>query len=393
MKSLILILSIFTSFSLLAQDDSVFIQQDWVKAQALAKETGKPLVVDFYTEWCGWCKVMDRETFSDDDVKVKLTEEYVALKIDAEKGIGLEVARKYRVTAFPTIGFFSSEGHLMGKALGYITLDKFPHLLDSMAQYNVAGLNRFPGISTSLDLDMPAFTTMSRKTEKDKTKFNVLAKKWFENNADFSSEINFSVLSKYSWRLSENDIQNFMNQKNELKELYGKAEVNGVSENILYSRYGDIRKSESKKEFDALINDMNLYYDSPKEQEQSAAYFKRDFAFSTKDFSKFVELTQKEISNGSISNSSVNEYAWSLYEKCEDKKCLEAALDWMKFVDDENADYNHIDTYAALAFKLDKFELAKEYAEKAIALGTAKEADVSGTQKLLVKIEVALANF
>jgi thioredoxin-related protein len=54
--------------------------------QALEKSKTEPrkIFVDVYTDWCGWCKVMDRETFSDPDVAKLLNEKFYAVKLNAE---------------------------------------------------------------------------------------------------------------------------------------------------------------------------------------------------------------------------------------------------------------------------------------------------------------------
>ena len=65
-KTIYGILLLVLGISVKAQNNhSFFIDQDWEKARDLAKESNKILIVDFYTEWCGWCKVMDKNTFSD----------------------------------------------------------------------------------------------------------------------------------------------------------------------------------------------------------------------------------------------------------------------------------------------------------------------------------------
>ena len=40
-----------------------FWTTDWDKAMAAARAQKKPVVVDFYTDWCGWCKKLDKETY------------------------------------------------------------------------------------------------------------------------------------------------------------------------------------------------------------------------------------------------------------------------------------------------------------------------------------------
>ena len=57
----------------------------WEEAVALQKTKPKKIFVDIYTEWCGWCKRMDRSTFADEKVKKYLAEHYYPVKLDAEQ--------------------------------------------------------------------------------------------------------------------------------------------------------------------------------------------------------------------------------------------------------------------------------------------------------------------
>lgn len=51
--------------------------------QAYAKKP-KPILVDVYTSWCGWCKVMDKQTYENEAVIKYINENYYAVKFDAE---------------------------------------------------------------------------------------------------------------------------------------------------------------------------------------------------------------------------------------------------------------------------------------------------------------------
>jgi thioredoxin-related protein len=67
------------------QDNSEKIQ--WIsldEASKLAEKTGKKIIVDVYTHWCGWCKIMDQKTFSNSDVIKYINSKYLAVKLNAE---------------------------------------------------------------------------------------------------------------------------------------------------------------------------------------------------------------------------------------------------------------------------------------------------------------------
>jgi uncharacterized protein YyaL (SSP411 family) len=54
----------------------------------------KPIIIDVYTSWCGWCKVMDKETYSNDNVANYINQNYYAVKFDAESRDSVEYAGK-----------------------------------------------------------------------------------------------------------------------------------------------------------------------------------------------------------------------------------------------------------------------------------------------------------
>jgi len=57
----------------------------WEEMAVANAKNPKPIFVDVYTEWCGWCKKMDRSTFRDPQVVKTLTKDFYAVKLDAEQ--------------------------------------------------------------------------------------------------------------------------------------------------------------------------------------------------------------------------------------------------------------------------------------------------------------------
>jgi thioredoxin-related protein len=56
----------------------------WQEAMELNKTMPKKLLVDVYTDWCGWCKVMDKQTFPNDTIAEYLNKHYYCIKLNAE---------------------------------------------------------------------------------------------------------------------------------------------------------------------------------------------------------------------------------------------------------------------------------------------------------------------
>ncbi|MBD2757656.1 thioredoxin family protein [Spirosoma validum] len=96
-----------------------FFTGSWKDVLAEAKRQNKPVFVDIYTTWCGPCKRMAREAFPDAKVGEKFNAHFVSYQIDAEKGEGKDIAKKYAVAAYPTSLYVSSDGSLIQRTIGY----------------------------------------------------------------------------------------------------------------------------------------------------------------------------------------------------------------------------------------------------------------------------------
>ena len=99
----------------------------WAKsldaAMVEAKKSNKLVMVDFYTDWCHWCKVLDEKTYSDARVG-KAAEQIVAVKVNAEKE-GVAAAKKYNVNSYPRIMFLAPDGSVAGQVGGYMPPEPF----------------------------------------------------------------------------------------------------------------------------------------------------------------------------------------------------------------------------------------------------------------------------
>ncbi|RYF71618.1 MAG: DUF255 domain-containing protein [Cytophagaceae bacterium] len=123
--SLLLAFVFFANFvraNVPGQDDPVgirFFTGSWKDVLAEAKKQNNPVFVDIYTTWCGPCKLMAKQAFPDAKVGEKFNANFISYQIDAEKGEGIDVAKKYAVTAYPTSLYVSASGELIHRAIGY----------------------------------------------------------------------------------------------------------------------------------------------------------------------------------------------------------------------------------------------------------------------------------
>lgn len=96
MKSLVVALGslVIMSGNLLAQDEATLTAKaasekiewmSWEEAVSANDAEPRKILVDVYTDWCGWCKVMDRKTFTDEAIVSYINENFHAIKLNAEQ--------------------------------------------------------------------------------------------------------------------------------------------------------------------------------------------------------------------------------------------------------------------------------------------------------------------
>ncbi len=125
------------------------------KGVAEATKQKKLMVVDFYTDWCKWCKVMDEKTYSDARVIQFAKDKLVMSRVNAEsqekvrfKGQEFtyaQLARAFGVKAFPTTVFIDPKGEFLTAVPGYLTPEQFLPILEylSSGQYEKMTFEQF----------------------------------------------------------------------------------------------------------------------------------------------------------------------------------------------------------------------------------------------------------
>ena len=130
-----------------------FRDLNYAEAIQAAKAENKMVFMDFYTVWCGPCKMMMRDIFPQKAVGDYMNDKFVCIKIDAEKGEGPELFKRYGGEAYPT----------------FVIIDTDEKVLFTKVGASDNGTQFISGIKTQIDPDFSPARLRARYAEGERT--------------------------------------------------------------------------------------------------------------------------------------------------------------------------------------------------------------------------------
>jgi|GEM_PF-834110 len=128
---LAVVVAIAASGSFQAKEESALRWAESLeKALAQAKSSGKPVFVDVYADWCGWCKKLEQEVFPQSKVAQLLNERYIPVRVDTDHDPGF--AQKYDISGLPTLLILEADGSEAGRITGYMEAEPFAERLEAI---------------------------------------------------------------------------------------------------------------------------------------------------------------------------------------------------------------------------------------------------------------------
>lgn len=323
-----------------ASDDGVAFVEGKTYAEALqvAKEVNKMVFIDCYTSWCGPCKMMARQIFPQKKVGDYFNKHFVSIKIDMEKGEGIELKNKFAIKAFPTFLFLDNDGKEINRMVGSNTnVDEFLKSVDE-------------GIST---MSLASMTKRYEDGERDTTfllaYLNVLAKAY---NTEKSNEVAnvlldgrgkdmlankelYDTFLKYNTTPLSPAFQYVLAHKSEFIEKYGNNQLDMIM-NRVWMSYP--RNFVSKATDGSVIVDelgMNAYKEelkkwSVKNANEIVLNYEIYVAESKGDWKSYASLCSKSIKKYGENDLEIYNWVLRIQKKCNDRKIKDTAIAWMR---------------------------------------------------------------
>ena len=370
-KALVIIIALFLGNNGFSQGIE-FEHGSFADALAKAKKENKLVFMDCYTTWCGPCKYLAKNVFTQKKVGEFFNKNFINVKMDMESEAGKPLLKKYQVSAFPTLLWLDADGNIQHKTVGagdaksligsastaldpennWGALDKRfkngdrnieflqKYILTSSKAYietkeaiEIYFSNRKPEqLINAKDVEIIAATVKSTADPnyhfvlKNKEKFYAVAEK-----PVIDKFLERTMLIELTQLARKGDIESFESKKKELTELDEKIGEKVIAQTEMWM----LQRDPDRKKFYNALADYTLKY---------------------------------EFDN----SKNLNQYAWKIVEAKEDlgKEILNKALKMAKRSVDLDTNFANTDTYAYILYKLGQKKEAREFASKSVELAT-----------------------
>jgi len=330
-----------TTISFASAQGIKFEEGTFAEALEKAKQEGKLLFMDCYTSWCGPCKMLANNVFTNDTIGQYFNRHFINLKMDMEKGEGPELERKYSVKAYPTLLFIEpSSQTVVYQAVGGRSVQG---LLEESEKANDPNRNlqglalqyeQNPTHAPSVLAYLNALKASSLTTERD----GIL-------NAYLSNIPQDSICSKENWAILATHTDNpyssafdFLHKYRErFRKAIGKENVDGKLDRLYrYAimpliRRKRIPESEFPQEkFDKLVTLLH------QEEGQNFAYYQAQLdmigCVQKGDYNAMLNVLDKAEKGQILTQDTRFYFIWlnlTYLKECNDKRALERGLVWM----------------------------------------------------------------
>ncbi|WP_165372130.1 thioredoxin family protein [Emticicia agri] len=398
-----------------------FSEGTWAQILSEAKSQRKLIFIDMYTTWCAPCKVMDRNVFTNTEVGEKFNASFINYKVDAEKGEGNTLAKKYSISGYPTYLFINAEGDVVYRAIGSMSAQKFMSEADKALQ---AGIDYKPIAALEKDFEAgrrdAEFLHEFLKRKKLNGEQNALILdeylKAIPVSAHKTEKVlmiiseNIGMIDTKAFEILANALDRFMNMTPEQQKFV----LDGISK-AKRNTFKKAIESADKELFERLISAVRQTSYSEAGFEAEERQFRLDFAKITRDAGNFrmiaskegarlMEKTNEQLAEESqqkterfiqgakakgikdntmqylsavedmkssaekLTSFHLNEYAWGYFQLIENKEELETALKWSERSIELFKSPVNLDTYANLLSKLGRRKEAIRTEKAAIKL-------------------------
>lgn len=325
-QRIIYTLFLLSCFSVAFAQEIQFHNIDLEAAKKLATIENKLIFVDFYADWCAPCKKMDKTVFKNPKVADFYNQNFINIKLNAEKDEGESLAKDLKINSYPTLAFMTFDGNMVHRTTGFHDESGFINLGKVAKDPN----QRISAYESSYENGnreqefLLAYTNASFKAGDGKHSqlacdYLSTTQNWFKNKAlvEWANSLTLEFDDYLFHKL--------VKHKSDYAEILGEAQVNSKIQTLVLAKIYDEKNPIPDAEVKEIL--MSVY---PNKGEGLYLKYGIKKAREKGDRNAFANKTIEYFEK--VSNKDAFEYLNSaeLFLKVVDDERLVHAIDWTK---------------------------------------------------------------
>jgi thiol-disulfide isomerase/thioredoxin len=389
MRKILIIFSLLISLQGFAKGGIEFFEGSWAELLHVAKLENKMIFMDAYTSWCGPCKWMSSEIFTQDTVGDFYNENFLCYKLDMEKGEGPEIARMYQISVYPTFMFIDKDGGLVHRFAGGLKEGPFIELGKTALDpdKSLSGMHKVYMSGSASAEEVMDYALALKKAYMPHQQ---VIDHYFKSieKSEYSSDGNWKAIKNFIDDIDSEVFVYLVNHQMEFIDKHGQEEVEKKINAVILNYAYKIARKKIKMNYDVFRSKVNAFEldDNGKCLSDCDLLYYR----VNKKWSKYIDVALPYMKTF-INNDpeEINKIGKNILNHSKDIEHIEEALKYVQYGIQQDDIYMLRDLEAHLYFKLKKYDQAKLSAERAIELAKEGMLNYDTTERLLEKMEKA----
>ena len=343
-----------------------FFHGSWEEALVKAQEEEKLIFVDAYATWCGPCKRMAKNVFTDESVGEYYNQAFISLKIDMEKPDGRKFGQEYPVSAYPTLFYINEKGELLKKVVGGRDVASFLALGEEIAgSYDRSGdlATLYEEGNRDFDLVMKYVKALNN-ANKSSLK---IANDYLRENKDLSNEQRAQFLYESMTASDSRLFSLFVKDRQNIESVMGSDKVEAKIKEACWRTIQNAIQFESQ---DLLTEAKEKMSNHLKGQSEEFGHF-ADYEYAKAQAD--IDLLNNSALN--IAKKSAKEDPEKLHDLCNellhyksvDESVMDSSEKIAKMAIDKSDNPQYLFTYSKILLANKKTKKALKNAKKALA--------------------------
>jgi thiol-disulfide isomerase/thioredoxin len=384
MKKLPFLFLAFIPTTIYTQEAGVQFEQtlSWTEIQAKAKAENKYIFLHCYTSYCGPSRYMSTIIYPTKEAGKFMSDKFISIKLQLDTTDkdnaqvkswyknSHEIAETYNVRASPTYMIFDPEGKPVHRFTGQVQttsefIEKTKDAFDPTRQYFAMLTEYKNGRKDSAFLHKMAIAVIAAY---DTTNIKAIVNDFLNTQTNLYTRENLGLLEYVTTTSHDRGFRALLKDPGKVNEILGKGVAERRTYGIIISEEVLQKYNDGEPDWNAVTATIKQKY--PSQANEVIAKSKFIYYANRQDWNQFqyamIDYMKKY--EAKVSPGELNDYAWAIFQNCNDMNCVAEALKWSEHSFNDNNQPAFMDTYANILYKLGRKQEAITWETKAMEL-------------------------